>query len=98
MKNKFNNIFLVGLIPVFLVLFFLVFLAVGIFYGVYRSKPVLAQTPREKYVHICPKTEKIYVHDTIRIKVPVPCKKDHVQEESSPSVQEDPKDTNGTNP
>lgn len=96
-KNKFDKIFLIGLVPFLCLGLLIITIVSGIIYGSFNSRVILPETPRYEQKHICPKKEKIYIHDTIRIKVPVNCNKAHVQEEPAASVNEAPNDTNGTN-
>lgn len=96
-KNKFDKIFLLGLIPMFLLGLLFLAIVIGLIYNSFKSQVILPESPRYEQKHVCPKAEKIYIHDTIRIKVPVNCNKAHVQEEPAASVNEAPNDTNGTN-
>jgi len=96
-RSKFDSIFLVGLIPFFFIALFVVLLAIAIGYSISRDKRALPGEHSYKSEHVCPKEEKIYIHDTVFVKVPISCNKVHVQEDTKTSVQEAPNDTNKTN-
>ena len=99
-NNKFDKVFLVGLIPLSLLCLILTMIGMGIFYAYYKPKSEDKSIPPTSSEHICPKGEKIYIHDTVYIKVPQLCNKPHTQPEEVKPPGSDPQDaindTNGT--
>ncbi len=97
-NNKFDRIFLVGLIPVSFIVILVVMIALAIFYASDKSKKPDESIPPSSSEHVCPKGEKVYIHDTVYIKVPQACKKQHVQpEEIKPEVSDSQDAINDTN-
>jgi hypothetical protein len=99
-SNKFDKVFLVGLIPLFFLAAIAAMFGIGIFYASNKSKTEEKSVTPSYSEHVCPKREKIYVHDTVYIKVPQLCNKQHVQlDELKTPASNSPdaiNDTNGT--
>jgi hypothetical protein len=93
--NKFKNIFWVGIIPISLASFVVIMIALGVLYSAFKKKPDQSVTEIPLIKQDTPKPEKIYIHDTVYLKVPHVCHKEHV--ESKPVVAEPAKDANDTN-
>jgi hypothetical protein len=94
-SSKFNGIFWVGVIPVVFISFIVIMITSGILYASFRSKPDHSVTETHTAKQDTPKPEKVYIHDTVYIKVPQVCHKEHV--ESKSIVAEPAKDANDTN-
>jgi hypothetical protein len=69
----------------------------GILYSVFKTKPDHSVTETTQVKSDPAKPEKIYIHDTVYIKVPQVCHKEHVSSESKTIVSEPAKDANDTN-
>ena len=68
---------------------------VGSLYAAFKKQDKgLADINQVIIEHVCPKPEKVYVHDTVYIKTPQVCHKEHVPVENKPIVSEDANDTN----
>ena len=99
-EAKFNKIFWVGLVPLSVIVFLFVMLIIGIIYGLRKDDVVRMGSGNEKSAdHVCSKTdpEKIYIHDTVYLKTPQSCRREHVQVDTKPIVSESLKDANDTN-
>lgn len=99
-EAKFNKIFWVGLVPLSVIVFLFVMLIIGIIYGLRKDDVVRMGSGNEKEAdHVCSKAdpEKIYIHDTVYIKTPQACRREHVQVDTKPIVSEPLKDANDTN-
>jgi flagellar basal body-associated protein FliL len=102
-NNKFNTIFWVGLIPVIVIAFVVIVIIFGMLYADFRAKPdrySISVTHEEKVDP--PKPEKIYIHDTVYVNVPQPCRREHVSSENKrvaiePKPIKDDKDTSNAN-
>ena len=97
-NNKFNAIFGVGVIPVIIIAFFGIMIVTGILYSAFRAKPdesIISVIGGAKVdLH---KPEKVYIHDTVYVKVPQVCHREHVSSEDKPITSEPIKDNNDTN-
>ncbi|MDD1763843.1 MAG: hypothetical protein LUQ70_03900 [Methanobacteriaceae archaeon] len=60
----------------------------------HKDPTVRANTETE---HVCPKPEKVYIHDTVEIRVPSTCKKAHVVAEIKPVSMEGQESNNDSN-
>jgi hypothetical protein len=97
-EAKFNKIFWVGFIPISMLCAVLVMVILGIFYGLKKDQRAPAGYngySRAESHHVCPPPEKVYIHDTVEIKVPQFCNRKHVEEPIKPlaTVSETPKDS-----
>jgi hypothetical protein len=91
-NNKFNAIFWVGVIPI---IFSLIIITSGILYSAFGTKnnhSVTEITSAKQDPH---KPEKVYIHDTVYVKVPQVCHKEHV--ENKPVTSGQTKDVTDTN-
>jgi hypothetical protein len=95
-KNKFNGIFWVGIVPIIFIGFVLIMIASAILYSAFRTKPDHSVTETSSVKQDAPKPEKVYVHDTVYIKVPQACHREHVSENKQ-VASEPTKDANDTN-
>ena len=97
-NNKFSGVFWVGVIPLALIFFISIMFIVGSLYAAFKKQDKgLANINQVIIEHVCPKPEKVYVHDTVYIKTPQACYKEHVPVENKPIVSESLKDANDTN-
>jgi hypothetical protein len=94
-NSKFNGIFWVGIIPIIFIAVIIIMITSGILYSVFRTKPDHSVTENTSVKQDPPKPEKVYIHDTVYIKVPQVCHKEHV--ENKPVSAEQLKDANDTN-
>ena len=97
-SNNFNGVFWVGVIPLSLILFIVTMFIVGTVYAAFK-KPDRESINKDQVIleHVCPKPEKVYVHDTVYIKTPQTCHREHVPVENKPIVSESLKGANDTN-
>ena len=97
-ETKFNKIFWVGFIPLSMLCTVLVMVILGIFYGLRKNKSTPVNSTRTEAQHVCPPPQKIYIHDTVEIKVPQFCTRKHA-EENKPlvTISEAPKDSGNSN-
>jgi hypothetical protein len=99
-NNKFSGVFWVGVIPLSLIFFISIMFIVGSLYAAFKKQDKdngLADINQVIIEHVCPKPEKVYVHDTVYIKTTQACHKEHVPVENKPIVSESLKDANDTN-
>jgi hypothetical protein len=102
-NNKFNAILWIGLIPVIFIAFVVLTIISGVLYSAFKAKPDrynILVTHEQKVDP--PKPEKIYIHDTVYVDVPQPCRKEHVSSENKrvaidPKPIKDDKDTSNAN-
>lgn len=95
-KNKFNGVFWVGIVPVAIVTFLVIMISFGVLYAVFKKTPNRAVTETSSVKQDTAKPEKIYIHDTVYMKVPQVCRKQHVSDNKQ-ADQEPTKDANDTN-
>lgn len=93
-EAKFTKVFWVGIIPISLISLILLMVILGIFYGLKKDPKLPKSYQQSEAHHVCPAPEKIYIHDTVEIKVPQFCNRKHV-DESKPltTISETPKDS-----
>jgi hypothetical protein len=94
-NSKFNGIFWVGIIPIVFIAVIIIMITSGILYSVFRTKEDHSVTEITSVKQDPPKPEKVYVHDTVYIKVPQVCHKEHV--ENKPVTSGQTKDVTDTN-
>jgi hypothetical protein len=97
-SNNFSGVFWMGVIPLSLIFFVIMMFIIGTVYATFK-KPDSGLVDRNQVIveHVCPKPEKVYVHDTVYIKIPQVCHKEHFSAESKPVVSEPTKSANDTN-
>ena len=97
-SNKFSGVFWVGVIPLSLIFFVVMMFIVGTLYAAFKkSDSGLVDRNQVIIEHVCPKPEKVYVHDTVYVKTPQTCHREHVPVENKPIVSESLKGANDTN-
>jgi hypothetical protein len=94
-SNKFRTVFWVGIIPISLVSLFVILMVFASVYSAFKEKPDQSVAEMPQIKKDLPKPEKIYIRDTVYLKVPQVCHKEHV--ESKSVVAEPTKDANDTN-
>ncbi len=94
-SNKFRTVFWVGVIPVSIISLFVIMIAFASLYSTFKKKPDQSVSEMPQMKKDQPKPEKIYIRDTVYLKVPQVCHKEHV--ESKSVVAEPTKDANDTN-
>ena len=97
-SNNFRGVFWVGVIPLSLIFFIVTMFIVGTVYAAFK-KPNEESINKDQVIpeHVCPKPEKVYVHDTVYVKTPQVCHREHVPVNNNPIVSEPLKDANDTN-
>jgi hypothetical protein len=97
-SNNFNGVFWVGVIPLSLIFFIVTMFIVGTVYAAFK-KPSRELVDKNQVIeeHVCPKPEKVYVHDTVYVKTPQVCHREHVPVNNNPIVSEPLKGANDTN-
>lgn len=95
-KNKFNGVFWVGIVPVSIVAFLVIMISFGVLYAVFKKPTNRAVTETSSVKQDTAKPEKIYIHDTVYMKVPQVCHKQHVSDNKQVEL-EPAKDVNDTN-
>lgn len=98
-KNNFRGLFWVGIVPISIIALLILMILTGVLYTVTKSPSQGSdESVTLKETHICPKKEIVYIHDTVRIKVPQACHREHVSLDAKPPVsQESLKGINDTN-
>jgi hypothetical protein len=97
-SNNFNGVFWVGVIPLSLIFFIVMMFIIGTAYVAFK-KPSSELVDKNQVIveHVCPKPEKVYVHDTVYVETPRVCHKEHVSPNIKPIVSETLKGSNDTN-
>jgi hypothetical protein len=97
-SNKFSGLFWVGVIPISLIFFIIMMFFIGTIYAAFKS-PADKSVNMDQVVpeHVCPKPEKVYIHDTVYVKTPQVCHREHVPVNNNPIVSESLKGTSDTN-
>jgi len=97
-SNNFSGVFWMGVIPLSLIFFIIIMFAVGTLYAAFKKPDKESVNPNQiVQEHVCPKPEKVYVHDTVYIKTPQACHREHVSIENKPIIPESSKGSNDTN-
>ena len=97
-SNNFSGVFWMGVIPLSLIFFILIMFIVGTIYAAFKKQDNRSVDINQVIIeHVCPKPEKVYVHDTVYIKTPQTCHREHVPIENKPIVSESLKGANDTN-
>ena len=97
-SNNFKGVFWVGVIPLSLIFFIVMMFIIGTVYATFKKQTKESvNTDQIVQEHVCPKPEKVYVHDTVYIKTPQACHREHVPVENKPIVSESSKGANDTN-
>jgi len=97
-SNKFRKVFWTGVIPLSLIFFIITMFIVGTLYATLKKKDSVPVKVNQVMVeHVCPKPEKVYVHDTTYVKPPQACNRKHVNVDKKPIVSESLKNVNDTN-
>lgn len=71
-------------------------MVITFFYSKFSKKGEVEVKEKPKTEHVCIKPEKIYIHDTIIVNVPISCKKPHVQDEIKTADPQTINDSNGS--
>ena len=95
-NSKFDKIFWVGLIPISIIVIIFMLIVIAFFYTSLKKKDQIPFAETTKSEHVCPKAEKVYIHDTVIVRVPTSCNKQHVQDEVQTPDQQAINDTNGS--